>query len=121
MICPARDFAPHNVVNNQIQFLPSNLFTFESDMLKPVDGWLVNRTLEDCRSLVRSLHEKEFLSSSCLTFEICVVANIKIFVWVWQNIEDAGGWFHQNIAASDILRFSSSVAEAFWNVTQMGV
>jgi len=51
MICSAGDFAPHNVVNTQIQFLPSNLFTFESDMLKSVDKWLVNHTLEDCRSL----------------------------------------------------------------------
>lgn len=51
MICPAGDFTPHNVVNTQIQFLPSNLLTFESDMLKPVNNWLVNRTLEDCRSL----------------------------------------------------------------------
>jgi len=51
MICPAGDFASHNVVNTQIQFLPSSFFSFESDMLKPVDSWLVNHTLEDCRSL----------------------------------------------------------------------
>lgn len=51
MICPAGEFAPHNVVNTQIQFLPSSLFTSESDILKPVDIWLVKCTLEDCRSL----------------------------------------------------------------------
>jgi len=51
MICLAGDFAPHNVVNTQIQFCPSSFFTFESDVLKPVDNWLINRTLEDCRSL----------------------------------------------------------------------
>jgi len=51
MICPAGYFAPHNVVNTQIQFLPSNFFSFESDVLKPVDNWLVKHTLEDCRSL----------------------------------------------------------------------
>ena len=55
MICIAGDFAPHNVVNTQIQCLPSNFFTFESDMLKPVGNWLVNHTLEDCRSLHASL------------------------------------------------------------------
>lgn len=44
MICLAGDFAPHNVVNTQVQFLPSNFFTFGSDMLKPVDNWLVSRT-----------------------------------------------------------------------------
>jgi len=51
MICPAGDFAPNSVVNTQILFLPSNLCTFKSDMLKPIDKWLVSCTLEDCRSL----------------------------------------------------------------------
>jgi hypothetical protein len=41
------------------------------------------------------------------------MANVKIIVWVRQNIEGAGGWFHQSIAVSDILRFSSSVAGVF--------
>lgn len=42
-----------------------------------------------------------------------MVADIKVVVWVWHNIEDACGKFHQNIAACDILMFSSSVAGVF--------